>query len=521
MTMTPASNPLSGASEDRLAGLVVRNAGDLAIFVIDVAGFIVSWNRGAESILGWTAAEAIGRHFEMFFLPEDREAGQPQLEMRLAAEQGTAEDARWHVKVDGTWFWASGQLTAMRDDDELVGYAKVLRDRTEQRQTHQHLQMAQRAGAVGSFELLPKNGIIFPSQEFSRLWGVPHRDQCAVNDFISLIHADDRDKVVTGNPVLPADALDYTEYRIVRPDTKEIRWIARRGELVYDEVTKSPRYIGVTYDITQRKRTEYDLRFLAKASIELAGLADRKDTLRRLAFLAVPLFSDWCAVDLVQADGTLDRVAVAHVDPAMVQFAHEFHRRFPPDPSMKMGVWNVIRTGRSEMISEITDENLKQVVLEPERFNAIRKLGFKSYLGIPLSVKGEVIGVVIFVSAESGRRYNQADLSLAEDLGRRVATALENATLYEKLRQADTDKDVFLATLAHELRNPLSAITNGLSVLQLASDRKDRIEHAVKLMQRQANQLTRLVDDLMDVSRITTGKIGLKKESGGNSELCD
>jgi CheY-like chemotaxis protein/nitrogen-specific signal transduction histidine kinase len=120
--------------------------------------------------------------------------------------------------------------------------------------------------------------------------------------------------------------------------------------------------------------------------------------------------------------------------------------------------------------------------------------------------------VVNFIAAESGRLYSDEDLVLAQDLAHRAAVALENAELYRNSRQSDRAKDVFLATLAHELRNPLAAIMGGVEMLFLAGDEKQRIERYTKLIQRQTNHLTRLVDDLMDVSRISTGKIQLKKE---------
>jgi signal transduction histidine kinase/CheY-like chemotaxis protein len=240
--------------------------------------------------------------------------------------------------------------------------------------------------------------------------------------------------------------------------------------------------------------------------------ASARSTLDRLAYLAVPFFADWCAIDLVQEDGSLARVAVAHADPQKVQLAHEFHRQFPPDPDMTQGVWSIIRTGRAQMVSEVTSDLLKQVFSNPQRRGIMEQLGVRSYIGVPLSAHGKTLGVITFFAAESGRLYQAEDLVLAEDLARRAAVAIENADLYRAVRHSDEAKDIFLATLSHELRNPLAAIVSGLSVTKLAMEDKERVAKYVGLMERQAGQLTRLVDDLMDVSRIKTGKIELKKE---------
>ena len=234
------------------------------------------------------------------------------------------------------------------------------------------------------------------------------------------------------------------------------------------------RMIGIGLDVTQRKRAEQTARFLADASAALAVLVDFDSTLQKVASLAVPSFADWATVDLVEADGSLRRVAVAHIDPAKVQLAHDVHRRFPPDPAAPQGVWNILRTGQSEIVPEITDELLVQSVKDDELLGIMRELGLKSYIGVPLTVRGKTLGVITFIAAESGHRYDETDLAVAEDLASRAAIAIENAQLYRELRDADRRKDEFLATLAHELRNPLAPIRNGLQVLRLAGgERRD------------------------------------------------
>ncbi|OGB20665.1 MAG: hypothetical protein A3I66_23825 [Burkholderiales bacterium RIFCSPLOWO2_02_FULL_57_36] len=271
-------------------------------------------------------------------------------------------------------------------------------------------------------------------------------------------------------------------------------------------------FVKILRDRTEQKRTEQDLQFLAQASAELGSLVDQQSTLDRLANLAVQSFADWCVVDLLQEDGTLKRLAAAHKDSGKRQLAQDLMSRFPVDPNAPHGAWNVLRTGQAELISEITDQLLEETTRNPEYLAALRELGLKSYIGAPLAAHGKTMGVVSFVGAESGRIYGPADLALAEDLARRAAVAIENANLYRALQRSDSGKDIFLATLAHELRNPLAAITNGLSIMKLASGDKNRTEQAARIIERQVGQLTRLVDDLMDVSRIATGKIELRKE---------
>jgi signal transduction histidine kinase/CheY-like chemotaxis protein len=160
----------------------------------------------------------------------------------------------------------------------------------------------------------------------------------------------------------------------------------------------------------------------------------------------------------------------------------------------------------------MTDEVLEHGVAKPDHRAALRALGLRSYMGAPLAVRGRVLGVISFVTAKSGRRYTADDQALAEDLARRAAVAIENATLLRALQDSDRAKDVFLATLAHELRNPLAPVWNGLSIIKRAPADATRVQQVADMIERQVGQLARLVDDLLDVSRITTGKIELKKE---------
>jgi PAS domain S-box-containing protein len=264
-------------------------------------------------------------------------------------------------------------------------------------------------------------------------------------------------------------------------------------------------------EAARREKVQRDLKFLAEASAELASLSDYQTTLEKLAHLAVPHFADWCAVDMLTDGGSLQRVAVAHADPAKEQLARDIHRRFP-DRVVAGGPWNVLRTGRAEWVEEITDEAMQRAIADPEYLAALRALGLRSYLGVPLAVRGKILGVIIFVTAESNRRYTAEDQSLAQDLARRAAVAIENANLVRALQESDRAKDVFLATLAHELRNPLAPVWNGLSIIKRVPHDTVRVQQVADMIERQVGQLARLVDDLLDVSRITTGKIELKKQ---------
>ncbi|HEX8970143.1 GAF domain-containing SpoIIE family protein phosphatase [Oryzihumus sp.] len=171
--------------------------------------------------------------------------------------------------------------------------------------------------------------------------------------------------------------------------------------------------------------------FLADAATELSSSLDYQTTLARVARLAVPTFADWCAIDLVE-DGRLNRLAVEHVDPAKVQLAIDLEQRYPADPDAPSGAWNVMRTGRSELVREVTDEMLVAAAIDDEHLRIARELRLRSGLTVPLVARGRVLGVITWVSAESDRLYGPDDLALAEDLAKRAAIAIDNAELHSQ-----------------------------------------------------------------------------------------
>jgi serine phosphatase RsbU (regulator of sigma subunit)/PAS domain-containing protein len=208
------------------------------------------------------------------------------------------------------------------------------------------------------------------------------------------------------------------------------RWSRVQSTPVLDESGAVRLAINVIEDITDLKRGELGQRFLAEASRVLAGSLDVQETLRAVAGLAVPRIADWCAVDLARGDG-IERVAVAHVDPARVQLARDVQERYPADPRSGTGVVGVLRRGAAELYPAISDEMLEQSARDPEHLELLRSVGLRSAMLVPMRLRDRVLGVISFVSAESGRRFDEHDLVLAEDLALRAAAAVENARLYQ------------------------------------------------------------------------------------------
>lgn len=314
-----------------------------------------------------------------------------------------------------------------------------------------------------------------------------------------------------------------------RIDHFETKRVAKDGRRIDVLLTISPvrdktgKVVGaskVARDVTERKRRDQDHQFLAAASASLASLVDYESTLQRVARLAVPSFADWCTVDIVESTVSLRRVATAHADASKVRLADELYRKMPPDPNAKSGMWEIARSGKTELVSEVTAEMIESAIEESDILKSVRELGLKSYVGVPLTVGGKVLGVMTFMSAESGRRYDERDLQMAEDLANRAAVAIENARLFEELRRVDKRKNEFLATLAHELRNPLAPIRNALATVKVTQD-FETLGKAHELIERQVDQMVHLVDDLVDISRITRDKLDMRMEHVELAEIIN
>jgi PAS domain S-box-containing protein len=377
----------------RMAAIV--DSSDDAIVGKTLDGVITSWNRGAQRMFGYTAAEAVGRHITLV-VPEDRHAEEHEVLARLRRGERIEHFTTERRAKDGRRIIVSLTVSPIRDAaGRIVGASMVARDITER-------------------------------------------------------------------------------------------------ELALE----------------RRRRDEHNARFLAYASAELANLSDYRRTLQTVARLSVPAFADWCAVDVLREDGTLERVAVMHSDAGKEALAAALQRAWP-DRSAPRGVAKVLRDARSDWSPDIPESLLQAFAADEEHRRLLHELGPKSYICVPVRSRRDVAGALTFVTAESGRHYTEADVRVAEDLAYRVSVAIENASLYQALQQADRRKDEFLATLSHELRTPLNAIVGWTHVLRESAGASDTARKAAEIIHRNALAQNQLISDILEVSRIVAGKVRL------------
>jgi PAS domain S-box-containing protein len=222
------------------------------------------------------------------------------------------------------------------------------------------------------------------------------------------------------------------------------------------------------------ERARHRAAFLAEASEVLASSLEYETTLAAVARLAVPHIADWCAVEMAQPDGTLKQLALAHIDPAKVEWARELGKKYPPDANAATGSPGVVRTGAPVIVSEITGEMLAAGARDAEHLALLRALGLRSYMCVPLKLRHRVLGAISFVSSEPERRYGREDLALAEDLARRAAIAVDNSLLYASVQRERAALEAAVGALRENeqrLRMALDAGRMGIWEWDLATNR--------------------------------------------------
>jgi PAS domain S-box-containing protein len=510
-----------------------------AVITTDAAGRVTFMNTVAQGLTGWSQADAAGQDLARVFniVNEDTRAEVESPVVKVIRE-GMIVGLANHTLLlarDGTEHPIDDSGAPIRDASGTInGVVLVFRDISERKAAEAERadllarEQAARAAAEASeqyyrflAESIPQ--IVWTARldgwrdYYNQRWqafsGLSFEQTQGWGWEVAL-HPDDRQRSLelwrrslqSGDPY-------ESEYRFRRADGV-YRWHLSRAMPARDAQGRIIKWFGTSTDIDDQKRTRRTLEVLAEASAVLASSLDYEETVAAVARMVVPDLADWCAVDVLDENGELQRLAVAHVDPAKVTWAHELWRRFPPDKTAPTGPYTIIRTGQTEYLPEITEEMLAPVT-DPELLDIIHTIGFTSVITAPLTVRNRTLGVFTLVTAESHRRYTEADVRLAEDLARRAAMAIDNARLYREAQDAVRMRDQFLSIAAHELKTPLTSMLGYTQLVQRRTQREGtlnaRDQRALGLVAEQAGRLNRMVASLLDLSRLETGQLSIER----------
>ncbi len=254
------------------------------------------------------------------------------------------------------------------------------------------------------------------------------------SEWIEFIHPDDLKRTVEHRrETLASGEAFEIEYRI-REAGGGYRWHLGRAVPLRRATGEIDFWVGKATDIDAQKRNEHAQDFLLRADDVLAGSLDYRRTLQSVAQLAVSEIADWCAIDLIESDGTIRSLAVTHSDPAKTAFARELRERYPPNQESG-AVVETIRTGEPQLVADIPEEAVETAAVDELHLDLLHELGLRSYMCVPLLIRDQTVGAITLVAAESGRRFGDADLRLGQELARRAAIAIDNARLYRQAQE--------------------------------------------------------------------------------------
>jgi PAS domain S-box-containing protein len=435
-----------------------------AIITIDHRGQVVEFNPAAERIFGYPVEAAVGTELaELVVPPSLRDRHRAALRRVVETGKSTLLGQRVELtgmRADGTEFPVELALDAIAGTDPPM-FTGTIRDITDRRNAEKEreellrLEQLARVDATQARDQLeailrgvadavtaqaPDGRLLFANEAAVELLGYESSEALLAAPIAEIL---DRFETFdeSGDP-FPVDRLPgrralaegvggevVLRFRVRA--TGEERWSAVKATPIMDDTGAVGMAINVIEDITDHKRAELAQRFLSDSSAVLGSSLDTTEVLRQVASLAVPEVADWCAVDVVD-DGEIDRVALAHRDPAMVELAEELRRRYPPDPRSETGVPGVLRSGKAQLYPEVPDELVRSAARDDEQYRLIEEIGMRSAMIVPMVARGRSVGALSFVSGPSGRRFDEHDLELAEELARRCATAIDNARLFNE-----------------------------------------------------------------------------------------
>jgi len=468
-----------------LLAAVVEGAG-AGIAVLDSQSRVVVANGAFCELLGYAKDEIVGR----VIVHGDEKLFR---ELLAGTRMRLTIDNRYAHKSGGE-VWGRVTMTTLRHSAGDFAIA-VVEDITAKRgieealdevhRAHERYALVARATNDVIWDWDAEHGTIVWNDALQTMFGyAPDQIDNRLQWWDSHLHPDDRERVVSGiNGIIEKGGSSWSdEYRFERADGSFTE-VFDRGYIARSEDGTPIRMIGAMLDVTERKRAERIATFMAEASAVLASSLDYHATLSRMAKLTVPLLADCCFIDLRTGEDTFDRLAIVPEDETAREMFGEVVRE-------------VVITGTPKLLDGI---------------DANDSLGIRSALIVPLvAVAGDrPMGALTLAMGHSRRALTDRDRNVVEDVARRAAIAIEHARLYDDARKANLAKDEFLAVLSHELSTPLTIILGWSGILSRDDVTQEELLRGVESIRAGAQAQAQLIDDVLDLSRVTTGKLRL------------
>jgi PAS domain S-box-containing protein len=271
-------------------------------------------------------------------------------------------------------------------------------------------------------------------------------------------------------------------------DTGEERWTIMDATPVRDRSGKVLLAVSIFRDITDLVLTEQSQKLLGEASSLLSSSLDYQDTLANIARLSVNYLADWCMIHLVDRDGQVNQIAVAHKDPEKLEIATELQKHYKPGKNADTGLEKVLKTGKAEYYPTIPAELLYKDLSSSEQIGTLKALGLKSAMIVPLIARGRTMGAISLIWSESGRTYKQQDVFIVNELARRAAIAIDNAALFQEAQRLNAELEMRVAKRTEQLQKSNALLENEV-------DERKKAEAALRKSETLLNSLFQSAPD--------------------------
>ena len=511
-------------AQSRLAAIV--ESSDDAIIGKTLETIITSWNKGAERIFGYPAEEALGRSIRML-IPPDRQHEEDLILEKLRRGERIEHYETVRLHKNGKELDISLTISPIKDaNGRIIGASKIARDVTERkrieresRESAERLSLALEAARLGDWSWDALTDLVTLSDRGAKIFGIPPGPYLTWAQMRDLLHEEDRERARLEVERAIAEQIDYNiEYRVIQPKGNQ-RWVAAKGRATYGADGQVRGMIGIVQDTTEHRQAEAQLEE-ERETLEIINKIGRMLSAELDLERLVQSLTD-AATEIIDAEfgsffyNVLDDKGGSYLLYALSGVPRERFANFPmPRTTELFGP-----TFRGEGVIRIADvkQDARYGKHPPYYGMPEGHLPVTSYLAVPVvSRSGEALGGLFFGHSKPDI-FTERHERIVTGLAGQAAIAMDNARLYEsahKARQeaetANRIKDEFLATVSHELRTPLNAIFGWARLLKTGKLDQANAAQAVETIERSARAQGQIIEDILDVSRIITGKIRLE-----------